>query len=200
MIPNAMDPRVKEFQCIMPIANIPSVLRRGILSNERAEGLMHDSVALQAVQDKRHGKQVPGGLRVHQYANLYFHARNPMMFKRKDQAVDLCVLRVNLDVLKISGVVLADCNAGSDYVRFLAPIQWELLAFDDIYARDWRHADNQIRQWRHAARKCAEVLVPHTVEVRFLTGAYVVSNQTKKALSLQGFNLPVVVDSDLFFR
>ena len=128
-------PAVKEFHCIMPIANIGSVLKHGILSNERAGSFRTDSVALQAVQDKRHEKQVPGGLRFHQYANLYFHARNPMMYRRKGQADDLCVLRISLDVLKVRGVVLADCNAGSEYVRFLAPSQWKLLDFDDIFAR-----------------------------------------------------------------
>lgn len=194
-----MDPRVEEFQCIMPIANIASVLKLGILSYERAAKLQHNSVALQTVQDKRHVKQVPGGLRVHQYANLYFHARNPMMFKRKEQANSLCVLRVGLEVLKVSGVVLADCNAGSDYVRFLHPSQWSLLDFDDIYARNWRHPD-QIRQWKHSARKCAEVLVPHLVESSFLTGAYVVSEPARKSLADQGFRHPIAVDSDLFFR
>jgi len=88
----------------MPIANIASVLRRGVLSNERSEKLKHESVALQAVQDKRHSKQVPGGLRVHQYANLYFDARNPMMSKRRDQADELRVLRISLKVLKVAGV------------------------------------------------------------------------------------------------
>jgi len=74
------------------------------------------------------------------------------------------------------------------------------MPFDDIYARDWRHPDDQIRQWRHAARKCAEVLVPHIIETRYLTGAYVVDDDARDRLSEQGFNLPVTVDADLFFR
>lgn len=53
-----MDPRVTELHCIMPIANLTSVMARGILSYERAAKLPHDSVALQPVQDKRDQKQV----------------------------------------------------------------------------------------------------------------------------------------------
>jgi ssDNA thymidine ADP-ribosyltransferase, DarT len=87
----------------MPIANIGSVLARGILSYERAAKLEHHSVALQPVQDKRDQKQVPGGLKLHRYANLYFHARNPMMFKRKDEGPDLCVLQVSTQVLDLNG-------------------------------------------------------------------------------------------------
>lgn len=41
-----MDPRVTEFQCIMPLKNIPSVLHDGILSNERSAKLPHRSVAM----------------------------------------------------------------------------------------------------------------------------------------------------------
>ena len=37
----------------MPIANVSSVMEHGILSYERAAKLMHHSVALQQVQDRR---------------------------------------------------------------------------------------------------------------------------------------------------
>jgi ssDNA thymidine ADP-ribosyltransferase DarT-like protein len=134
-----VDERVTEFHCIMPIANIRSVLTHGILSYERAAKLEHHSVALQPVQDRRDRKQVPGGLKLHQYANLYFHARNPMLYKRKDEAPSLCVLRVSMEVLELNGTVISDQNAASDYVRFLHPRQWKLLDFDAIYAMDWRH-------------------------------------------------------------
>jgi ssDNA thymidine ADP-ribosyltransferase DarT-like protein len=66
-----VDPRVTELHCIMPTVNLPSVMERGTLSYERAAKLQHHSVALQPVQEKRDQKHVPGGLRLHQYANLY---------------------------------------------------------------------------------------------------------------------------------
>ena len=71
-----MHHRVTEFQCIMPMTNIASVLAHGILSHERATKLAHASVAMEAIQERRDVKHVPGGLKLHQYANLYFHARN----------------------------------------------------------------------------------------------------------------------------
>jgi hypothetical protein len=140
-----MDLRVTELHCIMPIANIASVMGHGILSYERAAKLQHRSVALQPVQDRRDQKRVPGGLKLHQYANLYFHARNPMLFKRKDDATNLCILQISTAVLDGDGTVITDCNAASDYVRFLAPSQWEVLNFADIYAADWRHLGNPAR-------------------------------------------------------
>lgn len=193
-----MDNRVTELHCIMPVGNIPSVLAHGILSHEEAAKLKHHSVAMQAMQDKRDVKSVPGGMRLHQYANLYFHARNPMLSVRRNE--DVCVLRLSTAVLSLFGTVITDQNAASNYVRFYAPQQWRLLDFDDIYARDWRHPDDQIEEWRHKSRKCAEVLVPRRIDAALLIGALVVDEAARTRLNLAGFNLPVTIDPDFFFR
>ncbi|GAB4297639.1 MAG: hypothetical protein OHK0018_14440 [Erythrobacter tepidarius] len=195
-----MDPRVTELHCIMPMGNVPSVLAHGILSYERAAKLAHHSVALQPVQDRRDKKHVPGGLKLHQYANLYFHARNPMLHKRLGEADSLCVLRVATQVLALAGTVITDQNAASKYVRFLAPTQWQLLDWDDIFAMEWTHPGDQIAYWRHKSRKCAEVLVPHRVEARFVTGAYVVDAAAQVRLAALDGTLPIVVNPVLFFR
>jgi len=195
-----MDQRVREFQSIMPIENIPSVLEHGILSNERALTLKHQSVAMQEVQDRRDKKKVPGGLKLHQYANLYFHARNPMLYKRKDEAIRICVLRISTEVSKEKGVVFTDCNAASDYVRFLHPSQWTLLDFEAIFALDWRHPNDEIAHFRHRSQKCAEILVPHCVDAKYLTGAYVIDAVRLKQLKSLGFDLPIAINSAIFFR
>jgi hypothetical protein len=80
-------------------------MAHGILSYERAARLLHSSVALAPVQEKRDQIKVPGGLMLHRYANLYFHARNPMLFKRKEEASRLCVLQVSVEVLRLPGAV-----------------------------------------------------------------------------------------------
>jgi len=115
-----MDPRVTEFHCIMPMVNIPSVLKHGILSYERTAKVAHASVAMQPVQDRRDVKRVPGGLMLHRYANLYFHARNPMMFKRQAEAPNLCVLRVSTAVAKLIAFTLK-CP-GFLYLSFLSHV------------------------------------------------------------------------------
>lgn len=195
-----MDPRVTELHCIMPIGNLPSVLQHGILSCERAARLQHASVAMQPVQDRRDQKRVPQGLRLHQYANLYFHARNPMLFKRLAEAPHLCVLRVSTDVLGLEGTVITDCNAASDWVRFLHPRQWPLVDFDDVFAADWRHPGNAPRYYQHKSRKCAEVLVPHRIAPELLIGARVVDPAARARLTAQTEELPVILDPVLFFR
>ncbi|EMN4465891.1 DUF4433 domain-containing protein [Aeromonas hydrophila] len=194
-----MPQRVTELHCIVPICNIRSVMQHGILSYERAAALPHTSVAMQAVQDRRDLVQIPRGLKLHQYANLYFHARNPMMYLRKGQAEQLCVLKVSRNVLAVASVVIADQNASSTYVRFLSPQQLASLNLDRVYAQDWR-SDDQITYFQQKAAKCAEVLVPYSVPQSLIIGAYVVNNTAKASLQATGFSLPITINPDLFFH
>lgn len=195
-----MDRRVKRLHCIMPIANLASVLEHGILSYDRAAKLRHLSVAMQPVQDRRDIKSVPQGLRLHQYANLYFDARNPMLFKRRGEVATLCVLAVSRDVLSLPGVVIAGQNAASDYVRFLHPDQWEAIDFDDVFAKDWTHPGNRMRYYQHKSRKCAEVLVPRRVAPELIVGAYVVNAAAEARVRTAAPGLSTRVVPDMFFE
>ncbi len=194
-----MPNRVTELHSIMPINNIPSVLEHGILSHEKVAELPHSDVSLAAVQNKRASKTIPNGLKLHQYANLYFHARNPMMFSRQDRANELCILKISNQVINLPNVVLSDQNAASDYVRFLSPADYQQINFDWVYAHDWTDPD-QITQWQKASAKCAEVLVPHTVLPEYIIGAYVINEEVELKLKQNGFFQPITINSYLFFR
>ena len=76
---------VKELNYITPIENLPSIFERGILSHKLAKRIPHHSVAMEAIQDKGKVKVVQRGRPLHDYANLYFDARNPMLYKRLGQ-------------------------------------------------------------------------------------------------------------------
>ncbi len=195
-----MPHRVTELHSIMPIANIASVMAHGILSHEEAARSDHADISLADVQDLRARKTVPGGLRLHQYANLYFCARNPMMYKRKEQHEQLCVLRISTEIFRQDGIVFSDRNATSDYVRFYR-VQDGIdgMDFDMIFADDWRHPGDEIEYRRHRSIKCAEVLVPQRVEPRFITGAYVSGNIAYNSLLATGFSLPITIHANTFF-
>jgi hypothetical protein len=72
-----------EVHSIQPIETVPSILQLGILSNRRARRVAHSSIADPMVQERRAEVVVPGGRHLHEYANLYFHARNPMMYRAR---------------------------------------------------------------------------------------------------------------------
>ena len=97
---------------------------------------------------------------------------------------------MSTQVLEIDRVVISDQNAASDYVRFLHPRQWQMLDFDAIYAMDWRHPDDPNAYWRHSAKKCAEVLVPHRVDPQFIIGAHVVRRGDKNRAAMAWIPCP----------
>lgn len=186
------------FHNIMPISNIPSVIAHGILSNEQAAQFQHSSVAMNEVQLKREKVKIPNGLELHQYANLYFDARNPMMYKRQDE--EICVLKISDSILNIPDVILSDQNAASQYARFYEPsIGIEKLNYAMIYAVSWTDND-YISYLRKKASKCAEVLVPNKVPYEYITSAAVKDGKDKEKLIKLGFTKEIIVIPNLFFK
>jgi len=192
--------QLRELHYITPIENVRSILTHGILCNVRARRLRPVSVADPAVQDSRERRRVPGGLELHRYVNLYFTARNPMMYKRQAQHRQLCVLRVSPEVLDLAGVVITDGNAASDYTAFRAsPAGLEALDEKLVFARYWTDPD-QVRAYHKRRVKCAEVLVPEVVGAEHVLGIYVSCEGARNRLLAEGITLPIEINPDLFFQ
>lgn len=189
-----------ELHYIAHIDNVPSILAQGILCYERTQALSHVSVAMLEIQERRAKRIVPGGLPLHKYANLYICARNPMLYKRLGMHLDLIVLRVSTEVLDLPGTIIADGNASSDYTAFWpSPVGLERVQGDLVFAEYWTD-DDLIEYWRKKRIKCAEVLVPGVVEPRFITGAYVSCQESKRQFRATSAHLPVTINGRLFFR
>ncbi len=190
-----------ELGYIVPIATVPSILERGILSHRRANQIPHESIAQQVIQDLRAKVIVPNGRALHEYANLYICPRNPMLYKRKERHRDVCVQRIAPDVLDLRDVVVTNSNAGGKYVRFSpAPAGLAIVDRERTFARNWKDPDDQRDEWIHTSQKCAEVLVPNVVPVQYITGAYVSCEQSQQTLRGLAPNLPITVNAGLFFQ
>ncbi|MCK4269702.1 MAG: DUF4433 domain-containing protein [Methanogenium sp.] len=191
-----------ELHFIVPIETIPSIMKHGILSNYSASDIYHYTVSMPEIQDRREKVQVPGGLKLHQYANLYFDARNPMMRRiidPKNNKKPICVLRISTEVMKQDGVVITSQNASSYYVSFYSyPEGMQKLNFKLIYARYWIH-DDHIEYFRHKSIKCAEVLIPNNIKADYITGAYVLNNEIHQKLIQLGFDCEITINPDIFF-
>jgi hypothetical protein len=191
---------IAELHFIAPIRNVPSIMRHGILSHRRADQLPHDSVAMQVVQDRRKDKPIPGARRLHEYANLYFDAHNPMLSKRREQNDSICVLRVSSDVLDLPDVIIADRNAASGWVKFSSVAEGlARIDKDRVYARYWTHRDDLYEEMSHKSEKCAEVLVPDLVAPGYIRGAYVANAAALAAFQALNAALPVTINHVMFF-
>ena len=195
-----------ELHFITPHANLPSILQYGIQSHRRAEvgrrkGILKPiSVAMQEVQDIREGIHVPGGRELHEYANLYFCARNPMLFKRKERHLELCVLRIDTAVLDIEGAIVTDMNAAKRMRRFAAaPDGLVHVNREMVFAQDWRHPNNPIAYERHKAIKCAELLIPDKVPPEHIMGAYVSCEEVEAVVKNVAPQFSITINGHVFF-
>jgi hypothetical protein len=187
-----------ELHYITLIEIVPSIMKHGILSHNQARRLNAPRISNPLVQARRANKVIPNARRLHYYANLYFHARNPMMCAIQERREELAVLRIRKDVLNLSGVIIADGNAASNYTRFFrSPHGLRALDRDLVFARDWRASD-PITYWQRKRARCAEVLVPNAVDAGLIFGAFVCSDAAAAKLRGVAGGLAVAVESDIF--
>jgi len=191
---------VTELHYVTPIDNVLSILEHGILSNRLARSLTHESVSMHEIQGRRKNKRIPGAGYLHDYANLYFDAHNPMLSKVRSCNDSICILRVDHRVLDLPDVIITDRNAASDYARFdppdkgLAP-----LDKNTVFAQYWTHPENQYHEWTHKSIKCAEVLVPQRVQPNYIIGGYAANEKALASLMKLNTRLTICIRNDIFF-
>ncbi len=191
---------VTELHYISAIANVPSMLHHGILSHTLAEKLTHDSVAMLEIQQIRTSKLIPGAGPLHEYANLYFDAHNPMLSKCRARNNEICVLQIDPSVLDLPGVIVTDRNAASDYVAFWTVADGlTIIDRERVFARYWIHQNDPIDEWRHKSEKCAEVLVPDRIDAHYVIGAYVANETALSAFQQLNCGLQAHIRNDIFF-
>lgn len=184
---------------IQAIDNVPSIMQRGLLSNERASRISHVSIAMNEVQARRELVRIPNGLKLHQYANLYFDPWNPMLSRKRSQNEEICILKFDRSVLDFEGVILSDKNASSDYAAFYGAEEGlENIDFDLVYARYWTDED-YYEQCRKKSIKCAEILVPYSISFDYVVCAAVVNEDAVDRLEAIGFDRDIVVEPRVFF-
>jgi hypothetical protein len=191
---------VTELHYITAIANLRSILRHGVLSHNLAAQLAHDSVAMPEIQERRRNKQIPGAGFLHEYANLYFDAHNPMLSRCRARNNEICVLQIDPGVLDIPGVIVANRNAASNWTSFW-PVTDGLIVIsrDRVFARYWLQPDDPYDEMSHKSEKCAEVLVLERVGVQFIVGAYVANQVALQEFQRLNSQLPVSIRGDMFF-
>ena len=126
-----------------------------------------------SVQDRRSDKKIPGTKKVlHDYANLYFDAHNPMLSTRRSKNNEICVLRVDKSILDLEDVIVTDKNAAREC--WFKPVNEGLPLLDvrEVFVEYWT-SDDYLEEYRLKGIKCAEVLVSEYVDSEYISSAYV---------------------------
>lgn len=208
----------QELYFISSMTNAPSILEQGILSHKRAQDFHPIDISNGEVQERRSIK-IPENpkrqaahkqaLAIHQYANVYIRAHNAMLFVRADKREELCVFRVDPQILLRDEVIIANQNASKDAARFYPSSDFRFSPESSSMLKEplsyvWSDRDTGKVEKRKAVRQ-AEVLVPYEIHPSFIRGIFVASEIAKthllKTLSEKGWaeKIPVDIHPSLFF-
>jgi len=189
---------IKELYFITYIENVPSILKSGILSHNRSQSISFYDISESGVQERRATKKIPGtNKNLHDYANLYFDAHNPMLSARRSENDNICVLRIDKAILDIEGIIITDQNAARECWFKTVAEGLPLLNKEEIYATYWTDNDF-IKQDRLKGIKCAEVLVPEIINREYIIGAYV-ANELAYDRLCENCNIDVIINNKMFF-
>ena len=199
---------IADLHYITHVDNVPSIMQRGILSRyqvSRMPGTQPMSIADPRILERRSRRYIPRGHRrisLDRYANLFFNARNAMLYRRindydaeeRVEPESLAIVRVATAVLDLPGVVITEINAAAGVEPRWHTVEEGLgrLVHDEIFARYWEDHG-------HRQRMMAEVLVPDRVPPQYLVGTYSASEAASRSVSWSRM-LPVTVSPYHFFK
>ena len=194
--------RIKGLYYITHIDNVASILQRGILSHQRIdeEGIPYTHVYDKGIVANRRSILTPDGRSLWSFANLYFQARNPMLYRvlHEKPPGDIAVLEVQPDILNHSDFI-SNGNAAHS-VSDILPASEGRKAIPQI-RRDtekewWKEEDGSKR------KIMAECLVPDRVPPDFVRAVYVASYEAaNKVKTMVGpSDLHVIPEPRMFFQ
>ena len=180
---------------ITELDNLPTIAEAGLKSHNRAHSdYAPTDISLPSVQENR-GSKFDGvyGRPLHDYVPLYFRARNPMLFLRREKQPRLAVLYIDSAVLLYANAVFTDGNAASENTKFFCAIEdLDRLDWECLEADYWSNFDDGKR------KRCAEVLVPHGIPRECIRGV-VVSDESAQNEIASLVPWPIKIKPEWFF-
>jgi len=193
---------VRELYYITHIDNVSSVMAKGILSHDRIEkeNIKYTPIYDEEIVGWRREKYVKGRS-LWSFANLYFNARNAMLYRLMCQKSidDIAVLGISPSILEQSGVIITTGNAACAQTEFLiySPTMASVI-LEEANKEYWKEEDGTKR------KTMAECLIPDTVPPEYINSIYAPSHETRekveKSLSAYSRNIPVIPQPYIFFQ
>ena len=152
-----------------------------------------------SIVDRRKERQTPAGKSLWEYANFYFQARNPMLYRVRHEKHDVVVLRLRPDILKMADAYISVGNAAAIEESEICPVKdgfpklLKKQIWNQIHAKYWNNTDSGKRIIM------SELLIPDNVPAEYVDGVYVPDNKTKTWMEALPSAPPVIVEPDMFF-
>jgi O-acetyl-ADP-ribose deacetylase (regulator of RNase III) len=193
---------VKELYYVTHIDNIQSILQYGILSHESIEKkhIKYTSIYAKDIVSRRKAIKTPDDKSLWSFANLYFNARNPMLYRvvcEKDPD-KIAVIGVVPTILSCQGMYITTGNAAhtqSKILRSSPKVLSEILR--ETKREFWAEEDGSKR------KIMAECLVPDVVPSDLIKTIYVASHDSRVEVGRKLGVMrapPVIPDPWTFFK
>ncbi|MEK6927648.1 MAG: DarT ssDNA thymidine ADP-ribosyltransferase family protein [Nanoarchaeota archaeon] len=197
--------RLREFQYIVHKNNLKEVLERGILSHNKVEelGIKPEMISNPQVMELRKNRKVEGDKTLWDYANVYFKARNPMLWQiiNKYGIDNVVILGLKPTIYRLNGAKITNGNAASSDTEILPTSQLKevLTSIKEELTSDWWKAINGSKR-----KVMAECLVPELIPSDYIKSIYVPNYKIKKDIELllgkPSEEYEIIPDSNQFFQ
>jgi hypothetical protein len=193
---------IKGLYYITHVKNLSSILRLGILSHKLVEdkGISYTRIYDEEIVAARKDKLAPDGKSLWSFANLYFNARNPMLYRVKYEKPldDIAVVCVNPNILQRPDIFITTGNARASQSAILTQdvgikeLPRIKRAFDIVW---WKPEDGSKR------KIMAECLVPDLVLPEHIQAIYVANHKIREKVEamLRPSGIPVIPEPNMFF-
>lgn len=144
---------------LVALANLKSILKRGILCHIDAEKLPHVNISDHRVQLRRGD--------VHRYVPLFFADNTPMLYNACNARLDVVLLEISTAAADCEGVRFSDGNVAAgetsvyDKPEDLEKLDWSILLSPE---GAWTKDRKRIRQ--------SEALIPENCPAKHIQGVY----------------------------
>lgn len=193
---------VKSLFYITHRDNLPSILRAGILSHllVQQRGLESVSIYDEDIVRSKKDRILPDGRSLWSFANVYFQARNPMLYRvlHEWDASEIAVVGVKPSVLSMPGAYIALGNAASRITPILPAAEGrrELV-------RIWPIIQSEYWDARDGSKRTimAECLVPDHIPPEAIHSVFVANHEEAEEFKrLVPPRVAVVPEPAMFFR
>lgn len=195
---------VRELYYITHVDNLSSILRQGIFSHEQihTRRIQYTKIYNEEIVTRRQKIRLKDGRSLWSFTNLYFSARNPMLFKvRCDKPIDdIIVLGISPEILSRNDIYVTTGNAAHSESRILTISEGRSLLpkiVEETRIRYWREEDGSKR------KIMAECLIPDVVPAKHIESIYVGNHKVRPRVE-KSFTYPysfsIVCEPDMFFR
>lgn len=192
----------KGLYYITHVDNLPSILRLGILSHERVEreGISYTRIYDKEIVAARKDRLTPDGKSLWSFANLYFNARNPMLYRviHERSLDDIAVVCVRPTMLQREDILITTGNARASLSSIL-PHSKGMEVLPEIKRQVgivwWKQEDGSKR------KIMAECLVPDLVPPDYIEEIYVASHKVREKVKARlPSRIPIIPEPNMFFQ